>query len=71
MGTMALSFVDLASVKSWRRLHDHPTTKPDPNFVPLVEGEIPQMRLPGKRQSLQWVQMELQSVQTNFVLLAL
>jgi sugar lactone lactonase YvrE len=40
--------VDLASGKSWRRLNDHPSTKPDPAFVPVVEGEILQLRLPGQ-----------------------
>jgi len=47
-GPNGIVVVDLASGKSWRRLHDHPTTKPDPNFAPVVEGEILQMRLPGK-----------------------
>jgi sugar lactone lactonase YvrE len=47
-GPNGIIVVDLASGKSWRRLHDHPTTKPDPSFVPVVEGEILQIRLPGK-----------------------
>lgn len=47
-GPNGIIVVDLASGKSWRRLRDHPTTKPDPNFAPVVEGEILQMRLPGK-----------------------
>src|SRR6184192_111910 len=47
-GPNGIVVVDLASGKSWRRLHDHPTTKPDPNFAPVVEGEILQIRLPGK-----------------------
>jgi sugar lactone lactonase YvrE len=29
-------------------LNDHPSTKPDPAFVPVVEGEILQLRLPGQ-----------------------
>jgi len=48
-GANAIIVVDLASEKSWRRLADHPSTKPDPQFVPVVEGEILQMRLSGKR----------------------
>jgi sugar lactone lactonase YvrE len=47
-GPNGIIVVDLASGKSWRRLHDHPSTKPDPAFVPVVEGEILQLRLPGK-----------------------
>ena len=31
--------VDLASGKSWRRLGDHPSVKPDPAFTPVVEGK--------------------------------
>ena len=48
LGPNGIIVVDLASGKSWRRLHDHPSTKPDPAFVPVVEGEILQMRLPGQ-----------------------
>jgi sugar lactone lactonase YvrE len=47
-GPNGIIVVDLASGKSWRRLNDHPSTKPDPAFVPVVEGEILQMRLPGQ-----------------------
>jgi sugar lactone lactonase YvrE len=47
-GANAIIVVDLASGKSWRRLNDHPSTKPDPVFVPVVEGEILQLRLPGR-----------------------
>jgi sugar lactone lactonase YvrE len=47
-GPNGIIVVDLASGKSWRRLHDHPSTKPDPQFVPVVEGEIMQLRLPGQ-----------------------
>jgi sugar lactone lactonase YvrE len=46
-GLNGIIVVDLASGKSWRRLNDHPSTKADPAFVPVVEGEILQMRLPG------------------------
>src|SRR5262249_33652764 len=38
----------MASGKSWRRLNDHPSTKPDPEFLPVVEGEMLRIRLPGK-----------------------
>jgi len=47
-GPNGIIVVDLASEKSWRRLNDHPSTKPDPAFVPVVEGEIMQVRLPGQ-----------------------
>ncbi len=47
-GPNGIIVVDLASGKSWRRLNDHPSTKPDPAFVPVVEGQILQMRLPGQ-----------------------
>jgi len=48
-GPNGIIVVDLASGKSWRRLHDHPSTKPDPQFVPVAEGQILQMRIPGQR----------------------
>jgi len=47
-GPNGIAVVDLASGKSWRRLNDHPSTKPDPEFLPVVEGEILRIRLPGK-----------------------
>ncbi len=47
-GPDGIIVVDLSSGKSWRRLNDHPSTKPDPVFVPVVEGEILQIRIPGK-----------------------
>jgi sugar lactone lactonase YvrE len=47
-GPNGIIVVDLATSKSWRRLNDHPSTKPDPEFVPVVEGEILQMRIPGQ-----------------------
>lgn len=47
-GANAIIVVDMASGKNWRRLSDHPSTKPDPQVVPVVEGEILQMRLPGQ-----------------------
>ncbi|MGB9336732.1 MAG: L-dopachrome tautomerase-related protein [Candidatus Acidiferrales bacterium] len=47
-GANGIIVVDLASGESWRRLNDHPSTKADPAFVPIVEGEDLQMRLPGQ-----------------------
>ena len=46
-GPNGIIVVDLASEKSWRRLNDHPSTRPDPQFTPVVEGQILQVRLPG------------------------
>ena len=39
-GANGIIVVDLASGESWRRLHDHPSTKPEglETFVPVVEG---------------------------------
>lgn len=39
-GPNGIIVVDLASGESWRRLHDHPSTKPEKieNFLPIVEG---------------------------------
>ena len=37
-GPNGLIVVDLATGKSWRRLNDHPSTKAEPNFLPVVEG---------------------------------
>lgn len=34
--------VDLASGESWRQLHDHPSTRAQPEFLPFVEGKPPQ-----------------------------
>lgn len=47
-GPNALIVVDLATGKSWRRLNNHASTRPDPDFLPVVEGEILQMLLPGQ-----------------------
>lgn len=38
-GTNAIIVVDIASGKSWRKLDRHPSTLPEPNFVPVVEGQ--------------------------------
>lgn len=39
-GPNGIIVVDLVSGKSWRRLHDHPSTKAEelPSFLPIVEG---------------------------------
>jgi len=39
-GPNGIIVVDLASGESWRRLHDHPSTKPEDlaTFLPVVEG---------------------------------
>jgi sugar lactone lactonase YvrE len=47
-GPNGIIVVDLASGKSWRRLNNHPSTRPDPGFVPVVEGEILEFRIPGQ-----------------------
>jgi len=47
-GANGIVVVDLASGNSWRRLNDHSSTKPDPEFLPVVEGEVLRLRLPGK-----------------------
>ena len=47
-GPNGIIVVDLASGKSWRRLNDDPSTKADPVFVPVVEGKILALRLPGQ-----------------------
>ncbi len=47
-GANAIIVVDLASGKSWRRLSTHSSTEPEAAFIPVVEGNIMLMRLPGK-----------------------
>lgn len=37
-GPNGLIVVDLATGKSWRKLHDHASTRPDRAFLPIVEG---------------------------------
>jgi sugar lactone lactonase YvrE len=43
-GPNGIIVVDLASGRSWRKLHDHPSTKAEPKFTPVVEGEPLMMR---------------------------
>lgn len=40
--------VDLESGHSWRRLHDHPSTKAVSGFLPIVEGQPLMHRPPGQ-----------------------
>jgi sugar lactone lactonase YvrE len=47
-GPNGLIVVDLATGKSRRRLHDHPSTKAEPNFLPFVEGQPLMQRTPGQ-----------------------
>ena len=46
-GPNGIIVVDLASGRSWRRLHDHPSTKADPAMLALVEGRPVMERPPG------------------------
>lgn len=48
-GPNGIIVVDLASGESWRRLHDHPSTKAEPlhRFQPVVEGTPLLQRPPG------------------------
>jgi sugar lactone lactonase YvrE len=48
-GPNAIIVADLASGKSWRRLNDYSYVKPDPAFVPIVEGEVLLQRKPGQK----------------------
>jgi len=47
-GPNGIIVADLATGKSWRRLHNHPSVRPDAQFLPVVEGEVLQMRIPGQ-----------------------
>jgi sugar lactone lactonase YvrE len=42
-----LIVVDLASGQSWRRLDNHPSTKAEPGFLPVVEGRPLMLRPPN------------------------
>ncbi len=48
-GPNGIIVIDLASGKSWRRLHDHLSTKADPHFLGVVEGLVLMLRLPGQK----------------------
>lgn len=43
--------VDLGGGQSWRCLHDHPSTKPDASYLPLIEGRPFLQRPPGGGES--------------------
>jgi sugar lactone lactonase YvrE len=45
-GPNGIVVVDLASGRSWRKLHEHPSTKPDQGYRPIVEGWPLVMRKP-------------------------
>lgn len=47
-GPNGIVVVDLGSGRSWRRLHDHPSTRAVPQFRPSVEGRVLMNREPGK-----------------------
>ena len=47
-GPGGIIVVDLDSGESWRRLSGHPSTSPDPGFIPVVEGERLAVREKGK-----------------------
>ena len=47
-GPGGIILVDLDSGDSWRRLSGHPSTSPDPSFLPIVEGERLAVREKGK-----------------------
>jgi sugar lactone lactonase YvrE len=47
-GPGGIIVVDLESGESWRKLTGHPSTSPDPAFIPVVEGERLAVREKGK-----------------------
>jgi len=47
-GSNGIVVVDLASGRSWRKLNDHPSTKPVSGFLPIVEGQPLMVRHPGQ-----------------------
>ena len=47
-GQNGIIVVDLASGQSWRRLDKHPSTLPEQNFAPTVEGRPLMARQPGQ-----------------------
>ncbi|OYV36576.1 MAG: gluconolaconase [Rhodospirillales bacterium 20-64-7] len=48
-GPGAILVVDLATGEAWRRLSGHASTSPDPNFIPVVEGERMAIREAGEK----------------------
>lgn len=47
-GPSGIIVVDLASGRSWRKLAHHPSTRPDPGFSPVLEGEPFMVRPPNQ-----------------------
>lgn len=47
-GPNGIVVVDIASGRSWRKLNDHPSTKPIPGFLPMVEGRPLMVRHSGQ-----------------------
>lgn len=39
-GATGIITVDIATGRSWRRLHNHPSTRPEPAYMAVVEGRI-------------------------------
>lgn len=39
-GATGLIMVDIASGRSWRRLQGHPSTQPEPGYMPVYEGRV-------------------------------
>jgi len=52
-GPNGIVVVDLATGKSWRRLNDHPSTRPVKDFRPFVEGKLLMKRDKGQVKPLQ------------------
>lgn len=48
-GANGIIVVNLGSGRSWRRLHNHPSTKAETGFLPLVEGRPHMSRPPGEK----------------------
>lgn len=49
-GPNGLIVVDLATGKSWRKLNNHPSVRPDEGFVPQIEGQPLVLRQNGEQQ---------------------
>lgn len=47
-GAGGIIVVDLASGRSWVKLRNHPSTKADPNFVAVMDGQPLMLRPPGQ-----------------------
>src|SRR5262249_5876293 len=61
-GSAGIIVVDLDSGESWRKLSGHSSTKPDPGFIPIVEGErSPSSALPVD----DWIDLEVVDLVTG------